>query len=345
MSVLGTADLGIVGRNLIYEEGVDVEELVRARLRLLLARRRRPARFALPVRRRRQGRQARDLLSQFGSTLLRRAWAPTPEIITLSGSVEMAPGPRSGRRHRRADRDRLDPDAQRSPPDRTILESEAVLVANRRRWTIPRRSVHIDRLLMRINAVRAARRYKYVMMNAPESALDDIKRSCPGSKSPTVVPLADRRAGSRSTLAIEEDVFWESIEQLRERRRVRDPRLVARQVVALRPDHDDVPRPPTSLDLHVARPPRSSICRPMCQPTGAAKKPERLIRLDMNESPYRPVAESPRRTRRLRPNPSLPGFRADRAASSAVADTPASRSSRSSAAPVWTTSSPRWRIS
>ncbi|MDQ3781300.1 MAG: hypothetical protein M3354_12255 [Chloroflexota bacterium] len=68
---------------------------------------------------------------------------------------------------------------------------------------------------MRINAVRAARRYKYLMMNAPESALPAIRAVVPGLKSPTIVPLAEPGWVAVHT-AIEEDVFWESIERLRE---------------------------------------------------------------------------------------------------------------------------------
>lgn len=43
---------------------------------------------------------------------------------------------------------------------------------------------NIDRLLMRIHAVRAARRYKYVMMNAPVDKLEEIKAVIPGLSSP-----------------------------------------------------------------------------------------------------------------------------------------------------------------
>lgn len=52
------------------------------------------------------------------------------------------------------------------------------------------------------------------MMNAPIAALPQIRAVVPGLKSPTVVPLADPGWVAVHT-AIEEDVFWESIEQLR----------------------------------------------------------------------------------------------------------------------------------
>ena len=67
---------------------------------------------------------------------------------------------------------------------------------------------------MRIEAVRAARRYKYVMMNAPVEKLEAIKQVIPGLKAPTVVPLAIEGWVAVHT-AIEEDTFWEIIERLR----------------------------------------------------------------------------------------------------------------------------------
>ena len=85
---------------------------------------------------------------------------------------------------------------------------------------------------MRIDAVRAAKRYKYLMMNAPETALPAIRAVVPGLKSPTIVPLADPGWVAVHT-AVEEEAFWESIERLRGRRRHRNPRLVTRKASAV----------------------------------------------------------------------------------------------------------------
>ena len=63
-------------------------------------------------------------------------------------------------------------------------------------------------------AVYAARRFKYVMMNAPEANLDEIKAVLPGLKAPTVIPL-EIPGWVAVHAAIQEDVFWEKIEQLR----------------------------------------------------------------------------------------------------------------------------------
>ena len=138
----------------------------------------------------------------------------SPEIITLSGTVEMAPslGLADGIVELTATGSTLILNDLRQIS--TILESEAVLVANKASLADQEKKQQIDRLLLRINAVRAARRFKYLMMNAPESALDDIKRIVPGLKSPTVVPL-QIPGWVAVHMAIQEDIFWESIEQLR----------------------------------------------------------------------------------------------------------------------------------
>lgn len=95
----------------------------------------------------------------------------------------------------------------------TVLESEAVLVAN----TDSLQSIlrgDIDRLLMRLRATLAARRNKYVMVNAPLEALPRIKAILPGLDSPTIVPLA-RKDMIALHAVIPEDVFWDVIERLK----------------------------------------------------------------------------------------------------------------------------------
>ena len=210
---LGTVDLGIVGRNLIHEEGVQVEELsplgfgycelVVAALRdspyqtpdQLL-----DARIATSY-----PNSARRYFQEIGGN---------PEIITISGSVEVAPslGLADAIVELTATGSTLLLNDLR--PMATILESEAVLAANPAAMADPAKRANIDRLIMRIDAVRAAKRYKYLMLNAPEEALPAIRAVVPGLKAPTIVPLADPGWVAVHT-AVEEDAFWESIERLR----------------------------------------------------------------------------------------------------------------------------------
>ena len=209
----GTVDLGIVGRNLIHEEGIDAEELLAlgyGYCTLIVGVLR-----DSPIEHPEELINARIATSYPNSA--RKFFASlggNPEIITISGSVEVAPslGLADAVVELTATGSTLILNDLRQI--HTILESEAVLVANVDSMKDPAKRANIERILMRIDAVRAAKRYKYVMMNAPETALDAIRAVIPGMKSPTVVPLADPGWVAVHT-ALEEEAFWESIERLR----------------------------------------------------------------------------------------------------------------------------------
>ena len=210
---LGTVDLGIVGRNLIHEEGVAVEELMPLGFGYcsLIVAVLRDAPYQAP-----EELRAKRIATSYPNSA-RRFFAEiggAPEIVTISGSVEVAPslGLADAVVELTATGSTLLLNDLR--PIHTVLESQAVLVANTASLADPAKRANIDRLLMRLNAVRAAKRYKYVMMNAPESALPAIRQVVPGLKAPTVVPLADPGWVAVHT-ALEEEQFWESIEKLR----------------------------------------------------------------------------------------------------------------------------------
>jgi ATP phosphoribosyltransferase len=211
---LGTADLGIVGRNLIYEEGVDVVELTQLGFGY--------CQLVIAVLRDSPYQSHQDVASvKLASSYpnsARRFFAEhgaSPEVISISGSVEMAPslGLADAIVELTATGSTLLLNDLRQI--HTILESEAVLVANPVSMADPEKRLNIDRLMLRIDAVRAAKRYKYVMMNAPRSQLAAIKAVVPGLKSPTVVPL-ELDGWVAIHTAIEEEVFWDCIEKLRE---------------------------------------------------------------------------------------------------------------------------------
>lgn len=210
---LETVDLGIVGRNLVHEQDTDVEEIhplgfgycqlvvavpndsgIESPEQLL------DARIATSY-----PESARTFFRELGGE---------PEIVTISGSVEVAPalGVADAIVELTATGSSLQLNDLKSI--HTVLESEAVLIANKASMADPVKRENIDRLLLRIRAVDAANKYKYVMMNAPESALTAIRQILPGLKAPTVVPLADPGWVAVHT-AIREDEFWEKIEQLR----------------------------------------------------------------------------------------------------------------------------------
>jgi len=93
-----------------------------------------------------------------------------------------------------------------------IYKSEAILMANKN-LSAEKQQI-LDRLVFRIDSVQAAKSNKYILLNAPNSAIDKITQILPGMKSPTVLPLADGEWSSVHSV-IKEDDFWTIIEDLR----------------------------------------------------------------------------------------------------------------------------------
>jgi ATP phosphoribosyltransferase len=94
-----------------------------------------------------------------------------------------------------------------------ILQSQALLISGRRASATAR--AQTERLLQRIDGVLQAVDAKYVMMNAPRSALPDIQRIIPGMESPSVIPLGGPGDKVAVHAVARENVFWETIEKLK----------------------------------------------------------------------------------------------------------------------------------
>lgn len=96
-----------------------------------------------------------------------------------------------------------------------ILESQAVIIQN----SVIQDDLKLlcETLLARINAVLRAENSRYIMLNSPVDALDDIKSILPGSQSPTVMPLQGRDDMVAVHAVCEEEVFWSTMEDLKAR--------------------------------------------------------------------------------------------------------------------------------
>jgi ATP phosphoribosyltransferase len=134
------------------------------------------------------------------------------EIETISGSVEIAPG--IGLANAICDivstGSTLITNGLKEVT--TVLQSQAVLVANPQ--LSEEKNAILQKLLFRIRAVRNAQENKYILLNAPNNALEAIKNVLPGMKSPTILPLAQPGWSSLHSV-IKEDEFWDIIDQLR----------------------------------------------------------------------------------------------------------------------------------
>lgn len=210
----GVADLGIVGQNLVQETERPVEELLPlnyGHCTLMVA-----------VPRESEIQSVEQLAGckiatsyPVSTHRFFQARGISVDITTISGSVELAPTlgvstaivdlVSSGSSLKLND----------LVPLETVLQSQAALIANSATFQDEQKALCVNRLLMRLKGVINARSFKYIMMNAPREALPAIVELSSGMRSPTVLPTADPNWVSVH-IAVAEDVFWESIEQLRE---------------------------------------------------------------------------------------------------------------------------------
>ncbi|MQP52236.1 MULTISPECIES: ATP phosphoribosyltransferase [unclassified Flavobacterium] len=94
-----------------------------------------------------------------------------------------------------------------------ILKSEAVLAVSPQISEEAKQVV--AKLQFRIQSVLRSRKSKYILMNVPNYKISEISKILPVLKSPTVMPLAEEGWSSVHSV-IDEDKFWEVIDQLKE---------------------------------------------------------------------------------------------------------------------------------
>jgi len=95
-----------------------------------------------------------------------------------------------------------------------LLESEAVVIQTLAPLGDEKQAL-VDKIIQRLDGVLKVRDSKYIMLHAPRAALAEIRSLLPGSEAPTVMPLE----GSDDRIAIHavcrENVFWETLENLK----------------------------------------------------------------------------------------------------------------------------------
>ncbi len=208
----GVADIGIAGENVLLEKAKDLEldyRLGFGKCRLSIAVPKTTAYFT-----------ANDLqglkIATSYPVLLQQYLSEkniNAEIHEISGSVEIAPG--IGLADAICDLvssgSTLFTNGLKEVE--VILRSEAILAVNKD--LSAEKKILLEKLLLRINAVKQAKNNKYIMMNAPNSQLKNIVALLPGMKSPTVVPLSTEGWSSVQTVVNEND-FWDVIEKLKQ---------------------------------------------------------------------------------------------------------------------------------
>jgi ATP phosphoribosyltransferase len=97
----------------------------------------------------------------------------------------------------------------------TILESCAALIQTPVALD-PDKQAWVTRLLKRIEGVLQVKESKYIMLHAPRSALAAITALLPGAEAPTIMPLEGRDDKVAVHAVCRENVFWETLEELKE---------------------------------------------------------------------------------------------------------------------------------
>ena len=207
----GVADVGFVGENVLLEKEKDID----LTYRLGFGR----CRLSIAVPKNMIYHSINDLeglkIATTYSTLLQKFLSQNnvnADIHEISGSVEIAPG--IGLADAICDLvssgSTLFTNGLKEVE--VVLNSEAVLAANKN-LSVENKMI-LEKLLLRVNAVKTAKHSKYIILNAPNHQLKNIADVLPGMKSPTIVPLAEEGWSSVQSV-VNEDVFWDVIEKLK----------------------------------------------------------------------------------------------------------------------------------
>jgi ATP phosphoribosyltransferase len=212
-------DIGIVGQNVFEEERInemhetpaqEVMALGFAHCQLMLAA---PKEWDFDTASKLEGKRiATSYPGLTGDWLKRKGVNAHP--VMMNGSVEVAP------RLKIADTicDIVSTgatlDANGLKPISTVFESEAILIRNANSFSPVKQEI-FDALMIRIRGVLTSRDAKYIMMNAPRSAIAAITEFLPGADAPTILELAGEPDKVAIHAVCRESVFWNTLEELK----------------------------------------------------------------------------------------------------------------------------------
>lgn len=209
----GVADIGILGENEVWEKDQEVETINKldfSKCRLSLAVKREEEYNGL------EWFDGKRIATSYPVILKKflEEKGINAEVEEISGSVEIAPG--IGLAEGIFDIVSTGSTllANGLKEVEVVTKSEAVLIANPSLST--EKKALLDKLLFRIQSAKAAKQNKYILLNAPNDRLEEIKSLLPGMRSPTVLPLAEEGWSSVHSV-IKEDDFWDVIDQLKDK--------------------------------------------------------------------------------------------------------------------------------
>lgn len=207
----GVVDIGILGMNVVQEKGKNLKiekKLGFSHCRLSLAVPRNTDYKGVQFF---EGKQIATSYKKLTQDYL-KANGVTAEIHEISGSVEIATGigMADGICDLVSTGSTLLSNGLKEVE--TILESEAVLISNPQ--LNEQKQALLDKLLFRIEANLKAKKFKYILLNAPNEQVANIVNILPGMRSPTILPLANGNWSSVHTVIAEAD-YWDILERLK----------------------------------------------------------------------------------------------------------------------------------
>jgi ATP phosphoribosyltransferase len=202
----GVVDCGITGLDLVHERGAGVEELLRLGFGACTLEAAVPQESSARSLEDLDGRSAATVYPRLARQVL-SDHGIAAELIEITGAVEVAP--RLGLADAIVDLvssgSTLRTNGLRSIG--VLFSSEAVLVG------APGGDGRAAQLARLLRSVVEARATRYLMLNAPASALDAICAVVPGSRAPSVVPLAEEGMVAVHALVPAADV-WRLLPEL-----------------------------------------------------------------------------------------------------------------------------------
>lgn len=207
----GVADMAIIGDNVVIEKEVDIQKLLPlgfSTCRLSIATAKDFNYESI------QDLDGRRIASSYPNTLRQylKKQGIKADIHLISGSVEIAPNigladaicdlVSSGStlfKNNLIERE-------------IILKSEASLYCNS--TSLLEKAELIQEIQFRMEGVRQADKYDYILFNVPNSKISEVSKVLPGLKSPTILPLVEEGWSSMHSV-IQKDKFWTLISQLK----------------------------------------------------------------------------------------------------------------------------------
>ena len=208
----GSADLGIVGQNVLWESGKRVREVQKLGFGA--------CRLAVAVPKNSKFKTIADLknsiiASEYPSSTKKffRAKKIPIRLAELSGSAEIAP--EMGVADAIADIVDTGTTLEAHnliPLEPPIFRSEAVLVADPKLNSQKKKL--LEDLIARIAAVQKAADKKYVVLNCSQKNLAKVEKLLPALEAPTILPLAKKGEFALQSVATEKE-FWDALPRLK----------------------------------------------------------------------------------------------------------------------------------